>query len=309
MHLRRAFNLPAKDRVRSIRDRLLEAAVEDLIDLHLELVSHDVVPNSERIVIAQLHDQIRDHLLPGVFVYSPLFAAQAVPKPETLVYAFATNQVESKIRSRTGGWPDCVLQCFGIFVVDLPNKIKELRQEFNISLRRETQLCERFVVPSVPEIEVAEIPARIRVIGRERDGPFQRELGLRGIAGLLLRRSQRHPETIIVRREAYGFLVFGNGGGLLIQRQCFLCDLCDAPMRQRIVGRHSRRHVSGVESAFSGIKILRECIAEIPAYYVVRPKTCCEQQKDQQDLDRQFADVNVNHFLWHLLALRLCTYA
>src|SRR6185295_5951721 len=130
------FNLPAKDGVGSVSDRLFETAVEDLIYGHAKLVAHDVVPNLERIVIPQLGDQTPDDLVASVFVCSFLFTVQVVPETQSLVDAFAADQIEREIGARGRALPDGVLQRFGIVVVDLPHEIEHLRLQPGISLAR-----------------------------------------------------------------------------------------------------------------------------------------------------------------------------
>ena len=173
-------------------------------------------------MIPQLGDQIRDHSLANVFVGSSVFSTQVVPETQALLDALAADEVKRKIRTRNRALAHRSLQCFGIVAVDLPDEVEELRQQFDVSLTRETQFRKRFVVTTVSEIQIAEIPVWISVSRSERNRAFERELCLCRIADLFLRGAERHPEAIVVGREADCCFVFGDSGDLLIERQRFL---------------------------------------------------------------------------------------
>ena len=78
---------------------------------------------------------------------------------------------------------------------------------------------------------------------------------------------------------------------MLVERQEFVCDLRDAPVRERIVGRHRHGHLGDLDVVFVGVEVLSERVAEIPAHGVVGPDGSQQKQDQEQDPDRYSANV------------------
>ncbi len=232
LHSRHLRHLPTKRRLRTIAARIFKTRVRHASHFGAQLlIRSNVVPDLQRVVIVRRRDQTVDDCFRGFFVCVLLVGTERVPQPQAFLILLPPDQIQSKLRPRQRVLADRFLQAFRIRAVNLPDEIELQRLKIDLGLTRDAQLRKRLIVAPAAQEQVAEIPMRTRISRRQRHRPFQRVFGLRLIARLFARRSERHPKPIIIRRQTDRFFILGDRLELLIQRQALLNSLRQPPAR------------------------------------------------------------------------------